>query len=101
MVATVQSDRVYFAVRLTPNAARNAVIGWIKNDAGQPFLKVTVTTVPENGKANQALIFLLAKEWKIPKSTFQIEKGETDRNKILSVPKNYEMLLGLDKPESS
>lgn len=99
MVTPARDGRVLFAVRLTPNAARNTVIGWIKNDAGQTFLKVTVTTVPENGKANQALISLLAKEWKIPKSAFQIEKGETDRNKILSVPKNHNMLIGLNDAE--
>lgn len=93
MVKTTQAERVFFAVRLTPKAARNAVLGWIKNDENLTFLKVSVTAVPENGKANQALIFLLAKEWKIPKSIFQIEKGETDRHKILSVSKNYELFI--------
>ncbi|MCB1559420.1 MAG: DUF167 domain-containing protein [Alphaproteobacteria bacterium] len=52
------------------------------------MLKVSVTAVPEKGKANQSLIKLLSKHWKIPKSEIEIIKGETERHKILSVPKN-------------
>lgn len=74
-----------FHVRLTPQAARNAVIGWAQDETGIAYLKVCVTAVPEKGKANEALIKLLAKEWRIPKSAFSILRGETDRSKILSV----------------
>lgn len=64
---------------------------------GNHVLKASVTAVPEKGKANEALIRLLSKEWKIPKSSFVIEKGETDRNKILSVPEDYQMRITLPK----
>lgn len=85
----VTEDRVQFSVRITPKASKNAIIGWSETDDRKKFLKVTVTTVPEKGKANEKLIALLSKEWKIPKSSIIIEKGETDRNKILSVPKEF------------
>ena len=52
---------------------------------GQAELKVSVTAVPENGKANSALIKLLSKEWKIAKGCFELVSGHTDRHKALHI----------------
>ena len=91
------TDRFYFSVRLTPSASKNSIGEWIDQSGDAidkvPNLKVSVTTAPENGKANKALIGLLSKSWGIPKTAFVLEKGETDRNKILSVPKNYQSYI--------
>ena len=89
----VDEPRIRFAVKITPKASQNAIIGWKEDADGQPYLKVSVTTVPEKGKANEALIALLAKNWKIPKSDIAIEKGDTDRHKTLSIPKSYQSYL--------
>lgn len=70
-------------VRLTPKAARNAIQGWTAGPEGQWVLKASVTAVPEKGKANDALVALLSKSWKLPKSAILIARGETDRNKTL------------------
>jgi len=78
-------------VRLTPKASQNAIHGWHKNAEGRDILKISVTAVPEKGKANKALIRLLSKEWKIPKSSITIIKGETDRTKILQLPDKTEI----------
>lgn len=80
---------VTVAVRLTPRASRNAVVG-IGTGVGpagreQAVLKVMVTAVPESGRANEALVRLLAKEWKVPGSAITLVAGATDRNKILHV----------------
>jgi uncharacterized protein (TIGR00251 family) len=72
-------------VRLTPKASRSGIQEWVMDENGAPCLKVSVTAVPEKGKANKALIDLLAKEWRIPKSAIAIIRGETDRNKILQI----------------
>lgn len=72
-------------VRLTPSGRAVCVNGLMKNVANQSVLKCTVTTPPEDGKANQALIKLLAKEWKLAKSTFEVLQGQTSRNKVLVV----------------
>lgn len=79
------SPGTLFTVRLTPKASRNVVQGWSEGAEGERILKASVTAVPEKGKANQALIALLSKEFKIPKSKLQIVRGETDRTKTVKV----------------
>lgn len=54
-------------------------------DDGATVLKVRVTEPPEGGKANAALIKLLAKAWKLPKSSLSLVAGHTDRRKTLAV----------------
>lgn len=78
-------EELSLAVRLTPSARRDAILGWADGADGTPVLKVSVTAVPEKGKANRALIALLAKEWRIPKTSIRIARGETDRNKLLKI----------------
>ena len=73
------------SVKLTPKASRNAIRGWAQDADGKPVLKVTVTAVPEKGKANAALIELLSEEWKIPQRNITIIRGETDRRKTLCI----------------
>jgi uncharacterized protein YggU (UPF0235/DUF167 family) len=71
------------AVRLTPRAARDAVQGVAPGADGGAVLKVAVTAAPEAGKANAALIALLAKSWRIPKTAFAVVAGAADRRKTL------------------
>ncbi len=73
------------AIRLTPKAAREAIQGWAKDVSGGDILKCSVTAVPENGKANEALIVLLSKKLKTPKSAIFLIRGATDRNKIIEI----------------
>lgn len=72
-------------VKLTPSARKNEITGWAKNEHGDSYLKASVTTAPEKGKANKALIALLAKHYKIPKSSITITRGETERIKTLEI----------------
>jgi uncharacterized protein len=76
-------------VKLTPRAAQNKIGEWTENEHGKKILKVYVTAVPEDGKANQSLIALLAKSWKIPKSSIKIVNGATDRLKTLRIEKDF------------
>ena len=52
---------------------------------GLAHLKARVTAVPEKGKANKALVALLSKALKIPKTTISIISGDTARQKILRI----------------
>ena len=74
-------------VRLQPRASKNEVTGWKEEpETGDQVLQVRVTAPPVDGKANEALIALLAKEFKTPKSKILILKGETSRDKLIELP---------------
>ena len=77
------SDTIRIQIKLTPKAARDAVSGWAEDEYGQPVLKCSVTAIPENGKANAALIKMLSKRLGIPKSAILLIKGDTSRIKTL------------------
>lgn len=79
------AEGVKLAVRLTPKASRNAVQGLAAEADGGCVLKASVTAVPENGKANQALVKMLAKTWKLPKTSVSVLAGATDRRKTLLI----------------
>jgi len=72
-------------IRVTPKASANRLQGLIADAAGSARAKVQVTAVPEGGKANAAVIRLLSKAWKIPKSDFTVISGQTARNKTLLI----------------
>ncbi|MCB1080313.1 MAG: DUF167 domain-containing protein, partial [Chlamydiia bacterium] len=46
---------------------------------------VRLTAAPEKGKANESLITILSKHFKIPKSAITILKGETSRHKVVQL----------------
>ena len=78
-------DHLLLAVRLTPNGGRDAFDGVEVSADGLAHLKARVSAVPEKGKANKALIALLSKALKVPKSAISVVSGETSRQKILRI----------------
>lgn len=76
---------VVFAVRLTPKGGRDAVEGWAAASDGSEHLKVRVRAVPENGKANTALLALLADRLDVPKSALRLVSGATARLKRIEI----------------
>jgi uncharacterized protein (TIGR00251 family) len=69
------------AIRLTPKSSKNQIQGWMEDAQGNVWLKVCVTAPPEDGKANEALLRLLADEWNVRISELEIESGHTSRQK--------------------
>ena len=67
-------------VRVHPGARRNAIAG-IHDGA----LKVSLTTPPTDGRANQALIAFLAGELRIPRASVTLLTGATSRAKTLRI----------------
>jgi len=72
-------------LRVTPNASRDAIEGVEIRDDGQARLRVRVTAQPEKGKANKALIALVSKALRLPKSAFSVIAGETARDKTVRI----------------
>ncbi|MEO2082548.1 MAG: DUF167 domain-containing protein [Desulfurobacteriaceae bacterium] len=67
-------------LRVQPKSSRNRIE---KAEGGR--LKVRVTVPPEGGKANRAVIELLSKALKVPKSSIEVVRGETSRNKVIFI----------------
>ena len=72
-------------VKLTPGAKRDEIQGWEEDLFGEKTLKLSVTAIPEKGKANKAMIALLAKHFGQPKSAFTLVRGHKTRVKIIEV----------------
>ena len=67
-------------LRAQPRARRSTL-------ACSPYgtLKAMVTAPAEDGKANRAVIELLAAEWRLPKSVFEVMRGAAARDKTVSI----------------
>lgn len=76
-------DGVELRVRLTPRASRDCIDNPIADANADMWLAVRVRAVPEDGKANAALIALIAKVAGLPKSSIEITAGHTARLKTL------------------
>lgn len=72
-------------LKVTPKAKRNQFGGLLDEPDGGQALKISVTTAPEDGKANAAVIALLAKEWGVAKSAISVVTGATDRRKLVEI----------------
>jgi uncharacterized protein (TIGR00251 family) len=79
------ADGLALALRLQPGAGRAAIDGVARLADGSVVLKARVGEPPEGGKANTALIKLLAKAWKLPKGTIRIVAGRSRRQKTLMI----------------
>lgn len=74
-----RDDGIIVKLKISPNASKNEII---KTDDG---VKVKITAQPVEGKANKALIEFLSKHFKIPKSSIEILRGETSKEKTLLI----------------
>lgn len=70
---------------MTPRASRNSLGEVIALPDG-PALKLSVTAAPEDGKANAAVLKLLAKALHLPKTSLSVMVGTSARSKTIFVP---------------
>jgi uncharacterized protein len=71
---------ITFAVKVHPRAKKNAITG----EVGEA-LKLSLTTPPVEGRANEACIEFFAKLLKVPRSSITIASGQSSRNKVIRV----------------
>ena len=72
-------DGLVLNIKISPNASKNEII---KSDEG---VKLKITAQPIDGKANKAVIEYLSKNFKIPKTSFEIIRGETSKEKTVLI----------------
>ena len=71
------NDGIIAYIKISPNAKRNEII---KTEAE---VKIKITAQPIDGKANKYLVEFLSKTFKIPKTSIEILKGETSKDKAI------------------
>lgn len=72
-------DGYILQLRISPNASKNEIIN------SSDGIKVKIIAQPIDGKANKALIEFLSKQFKVPKSYFEILRGETSKDKTILI----------------
>ena len=70
-------DGLVIRVKIVPNSSKNDIV------LEEEFIKVKVTAQPIENKANKALVEFLSKTFKIPKTSIEILKGDTSKEKTL------------------
>lgn len=84
---------ILLAVKITPNARTAAVKGVFTDAGGQEFLRISVVSVPEKGKANKELAAFLSRELKVPKSDIELVSGETAHLKKILLKRTGESIV--------
>ncbi|HZU08607.1 MAG TPA: DUF167 domain-containing protein [Pseudacidobacterium sp.] len=78
------SSGVSFAVRVQPRASRTAISG-VLGEGDNAALKISLTTPPVEGQANEALVRFFAELLNVPRSSVEIISGSQSRNKVVRI----------------
>ena len=76
----VSPKNVDIKIKLIPRSSRNQIMG----RDGDTF-KVKVTSPPVDGKANKALIELLARKFRVSRGNIEITSGKSSRMKSVRI----------------
>lgn len=80
------NEPAQLVLRVTPNARQSGFAGWTADEKGRPVLLVKLQAPPVDGKANAELVRFISEALDCPKSQVALIRGETSRQKVLSVP---------------
>lgn len=83
---------VLLDIRVTPKSGRDAIESIEQLASGQAVLKLRVRALPADGEANEAVVDLIAKALKLPKSNVSLERGGTSRVKTLRLAGDAKMI---------
>jgi uncharacterized protein YggU (UPF0235/DUF167 family) len=72
-------------VRLTPKSGRDSIDGPVRLADGSEVLSARVRAAPSDGAANAALLMLLAKTLRLPKSAVTLIAGDSARLKRIHI----------------
>jgi uncharacterized protein len=92
-------DGLRVVVRLLPRAKADRLLAVAEAAEGGRVLRASVTAPPEGGRANEALLQLLARAWHLPRRDLSIVAGAGSRNKAVRVAGNPQQLIDKIAPE--
>ena len=75
-------DGIIIKIKIVPNSSKNDII------LEEEFIKIKVTAQPIENRANKALLEFLSKRFKVPKTSIEILKGDTSKEKTLLIKTN-------------
>jgi uncharacterized protein len=78
-------DGLRLAIRLSPRASTTRLSGVSVTAEGGRVLTARVTAPPEDGRANEALLRLLARTWRLPRGDLSIVAGAASRRKTVHI----------------
>jgi uncharacterized protein (TIGR00251 family) len=81
------------AIRLSPRARSDRLLGIVATAEGGRAVKASVTAPAQDGQANEALLQLLARAWRLPRRDLSIVVGAASRNKIVRVAGDPDELI--------
>lgn len=90
---TLTRDGLNVAVRLTPRAGIERLAAIAETADGRRVLRASITLPPEDGHANEALLQLLARVWRLPRRDLAIVAGAASRHKTVRVTGEPQQLL--------
>ncbi len=67
-------------VKVVSGSSRNHIAGWLGES-----LKIRVTAIPEKGKANDAVVSLLADTLRVPKQDVTISSRASSPRKVFKI----------------
>ncbi len=73
-------DSTVLTLRVAPKSPTDAIVGW-----HGAALKIKVRAAPENGRANEAVIGLLAEALDLPRKSIVLERGHASRDKRVRI----------------
>jgi uncharacterized protein (TIGR00251 family) len=86
-------EGLYVALRVQPKGSQDRIEGLSRRADGTVAIKLRVGAPPADGKANAAVIKLLAKTWGLAKSDLEIVSGGASRDKVLRIAGDGPALL--------
>lgn len=73
----IVKDGILLKIRIVPNSSKNQFI------LSEEMIKLKITAQPIENKANKAVVEYLSKLFKVPKTSIEIVKGDTSKDKTL------------------
>ena len=90
---TLTRDGLRVAIRLTPRARADRLLGIVAAGEGEHLINASVTAPPQGGRANAALLQLLARAWGLKRGELSIVAGAASRSKTVHVAGDPQHLL--------
>jgi hypothetical protein len=81
------------AIRLSPRARSDRLLGIAATAEGGRMVKASVAAPARDGRANEALLQLLARVWRLPRRDLSIVAGAASRNKTVCVAGDPHQLI--------